>query len=226
MKITYYGHSCFLVETQGSNLLFDPFITPNSLASSIDVSKIKVDHMLVSHAHADHIADVELFGKQCGAKVISNWEIIEWFKKKGLEGHPMNYGGKWSFNFGTVWYTKAAHSSSFPDGANGGNPGGFVIHNSEGTLYFSGDTGVTHDMKLLPILCPKIDVAILPIGDNFTMDSKGAAVAAEFIECDRIIGCHYDTFGFLKIDHNQAKADFSAKGKELTLIPIGQSIEV
>lgn len=226
MKITNYGHSCFLIETQGHRLLFDPFISPNDMAKNIDIAAIKVDYMLVSHAHFDHLYDVESIGKQCGAKVISNWEIIEWYKKKGIEGHPMSHGGKWKFDFGTVWCTTAVHSSSFEDGSYGGHPCGFIIHNSEGTLYFAGDTALTFDMKLFPMLYPKIDLAILPIGDNFTMDSKAAALAAEFINCDRIIGCHYDTFGFIKIDADQAKSDFSTQGKELTLLPIGQSMDL
>lgn len=226
MKITFYGHSCFLIETQGSRLLFDPFISSNQLAEQIDVSAIKVDYILVSHGHQDHMADVETIAKNCSAKLISNWEIWQWFGKKGIEGHPMNYGGKWKFDFGTLHCTIAQHSSSLPDGTYGGNPCGFLLTNEEGTLYFSGDTALTKDMKLFPLLYPKIDVAILCIGDNFTMDSRAAALAAEFIGCNRIIGCHYDTFGFIEIDHESAKADFSTSGKELTLLPIGESLEV
>lgn len=226
MKITYFGHACFLIETKGMTLMFDPFVTQNELAKDINLADYKIDYMLLSHGHFDHVADVETIAEKSNAKVISNWEIQQWFEKKGVPGHPMNHGGKWKFDFGTVYYTTAVHSSNLPDGSYGGNPGGFIIHNEEGTLYYSGDTAVTMDMKLLPMLFPKIDLAILPIGDNFTMDSKGAALAAEFIDCDRIVGCHYDTFGYIKIDAASAQADFTAKGKALTLLPIGGSLEV
>jgi len=226
MKITYYGHACVGVELSGKHLLFDPFISPNELASAIDISKIKADAILVSHGHGDHIADVETIGKKNHSVVISNFEIASWFGQKGLKHHPMNHGGQWQFDFGTVKYVNAIHSSGLPDGSNGGNPGGFVVWNSEQCLYFAGDTALTMDMKLIPLTCPKLDVAILPIGDNFTMGYTDAAIAAEFLACDTIIGVHYDTFGYIKIDHDAAKKAFADKGKALILLPVGGSIEV
>lgn len=226
MKITYYGHACVGVELSGKHLLFDPFISPNELASAIDISKIKADAILVSHGHGDHIADVETIGKKNHSVVISNFEIASWFGQKGLKHHPMNHGGQWQFDFGTVKYVNAIHSSGLPDGSNGGNPGGFVVWNNEQCLYFAGDTALTMDMKLIPLTCPKLDVAILPIGDNFTMGYEDAAIAAEFLACDTIIGVHYDTFGYIKIDHQAAKKAFADKGKALILLPVGGSIEV
>lgn len=224
MKITYFGHSCFLIETKGKNLLLDPFITPNELASEIDVDKIEVDYILASHGHEDHVADIERVAKRTNAKLVSSWELVTYYEAKDIQGHPMNFGGKWNFDFGTVWYVPASHSSSLPDGSYAGNPGGFIIHNEEGTLYYSGDTAVMMDMQLFPRLYPKIDIAIMPIGDNFTMDTQGALIAAEFVDCDRVIGCHYDTFGYIKIDHEASKAIFSIAGKELTLLPINGSM--
>ena len=194
------------------------------MAKSINAEDLKVDYMLVSHGHMDHIADVELIGKNCDATLISNWEIVTYYQKKEIKGHPMNFGGKWEFDFGTLWYVQAAHSSDLPGGLYGGHAGGFILHNEEGTLYYSGDTAVTMDMQLFPRLYPKIDLAILPIGDNFTMDAKGASVAAELVNCDQVLGCHYDTFGYIKVDHEESKRIFANAGKALTLLPIGGSM--
>ncbi len=227
MKLTYYGQSCFGLETQGSHLIFDPMISGNELAAAIDVNKLPADYVLLSHGHGDHVADAEAIVKRTGAKIISNYEIVSWYGAKGLEnGHPLNHGGKWAFDFGTVKYVNAVHSSMLPDQSYGGNPGGFVIWNDEKSFYFAGDTALTLDMKLIPMTCPKLDFAILPIGDNFTMGYEDAVLAAEFIDCDKIIGCHYDTFGYIKIDHAAAKAAFAKKGKELILMDIGATISV
>lgn len=222
MKLTYYGHACFMVETNGKKVLFDPFITPNEMASHIDVGSINPDFILVTHGHGDHVADVESIANRTGALVISNFEVATWFEGKGLSTHPMNHGGKRYFDFGTAKYVNAIHTSSLPDGSNGGDPGGFVVWNDETSFYHAGDTALTMDMKLIPRTCPGLDFAILPIGDNFTMGYEDAAIAAEFIECDTIIGCHYDTFGYIKIDHDAAHNAFEAKGKELILLDIGQ----
>ena len=220
MNLTYYGQSSFSIELKGKTILFDPFISPNPKASHIDINKIKADYVLLSHGHQDHIADAEVIAKNNNATIVSNFEIVNWFGEKGCKGHPMNHGGKWEFDFGTVKYVNAVHTSAMPDGSNGGNPGGFVIWNDEVCFYFAGDTALTLDMKLIPMTCPKLDFAILPIGDNFTMGYEDAAIAADFIECDNIIGCHFDTFGFIEIDHDAAKAAFTKKGKKLTLLAI------
>ena len=226
MKFTVYGQSAFGVEFNGKNLVFDPFISPNELAKEIDVNSIPADYILLSHGHQDHVVDAESIAKRTGATIISNYEIVSWYGEKGINGHPMNHGGQWNFDFGNVKYVNAVHSSVLPDGTYGGNPGGFVISNNGKTFYFAGDTALTWDMKLLPMICPKLDVAMLPIGDNFTMGINDAVLASEFIECDKIIGCHYDTFGFIKIDHEEAKRAFAEKGKELILLEIGESISL
>jgi L-ascorbate metabolism protein UlaG (beta-lactamase superfamily) len=226
MKLTYYGHSTFGLETKGTNLLFDPFISPNERAKDIDVDQIKADYILVSHGHEDHVADATAIAKRTGATIISNFEIINWFGEKGLTGHPMNHGGKNRFDFGTVKYVNAIHSSVLPDGTYGGNPGGFVIWNEEGCFYFAGDTALTMDMKLIPMTCPALDFAILPVGDNFTMGYEDAAIAAEYINCGKAIGCHYDTFGYIEIDHKAAEKAFADRGKELILLPIGGTLDL
>ena len=137
----------------------------------------------------------------------------------------MNHGGSWKFDFGKVKYVPAVHSSSFADGSNGGNPGGFVIEGEHKNIYIAGDTALSMDMKLIP-LRTKLDLAILPIGDNFTMDVEDAILASDFIECDKVLGCHYDTFGFIEINHEEAIRKFFDKGKDLMLLEIGQSIEL
>lgn len=225
MKLTFYGHACLGVQTQGKQLLFDPFITQNKAAAHIDIEEIHADYILLTHAHFDHVADVSKIGKRCESTIISNYEICMHYEKKGFKYHPMNHGGKAHFDFGTVKMVNAVHTSSFHDGNYGGNPAGFVLWNDEICFYNAGDTALTLDMKLIPMTCPKLDFAILPIGDNFTMGYEDAAIAAEFIEADKVVGIHYDTFGFIEIDKNAAIKAFKDKGKELFLLPIGESIE-
>lgn len=225
MNITYYGHSCFGVEIMGKHLLFDPFITPNALAKNVDVNTVPADYILVSHGHEDHVADLITIAKRTGAKVICNWEIYQWVVKKGIENaHPMNTGGKTKLEFGNVKCVFAAHSSSLPDGTYGGNPMGFVIESEEGNFYYAGDTALTYDMKLIGDY-RSVNFAFLPIGDNFTMSVDNAIIAAEFINCDDIIGMHYDTFSIIKIDKADAVRKFSHAGGRLTLMEIGQTIK-
>jgi len=225
MNITYYGHSCFCVELNGKKLVFDPFITPNELAKDIDVNKIEADYILISHGHEDHIADAVALAKRTKAKIICNWEINVWLSSKGVENiHPMNIGGKVKLDFGNVKCVAAVHSSSLPDGTYGGNPMGFVIESTEKNFYYAGDTALTYDMKLIGDY-RKIDFAFLPIGDNFTMGVENAIIACDFISCNDIIGMHYDTFGYIKIDKEEAVKTFNRSGKKLTLLKIGEKIE-
>jgi len=225
MNITYLGHAGLSVEVAGKHLVVDPFISGNPLAKSVDLASLKADYILVTHAHQDHILDVEAIAKRTGAKVISNFEIVTYFENRGIVGHPMNHGGSWQFDFGTLTYTNAIHSSSFPDGSYGGQPGGFILESAEGTIYIAGDTALTFDMKLIPLKC-KLNLAVLPVGDNFTMGYKSACMAADFLACNRILGYHYDTFGYIEINHQEAIEYFKANYKELNLIKIGESINV
>ncbi len=225
MKITYLGHAALSIEVAGKRLIVDPFISPNPLAKDIDVDALEADYILITHAHQDHIVDVDAIAKRTGATIVSNYEIVTHYGNLGFEGHPMNHGGSWQFEFGRVTYTNAIHTSSFPDGSYGGQPGGFLLETDEGNIYIAGDTALTFDMKLIPMQC-KLDFAVLPIGDNFTMGYESAVIAADFIECDKIMGYHYDTFGYIEIDHDKAKNAFSEAGKELILLPIGDSVEV
>ncbi len=226
MTLTYLGQSSFHLVFNGANLIFDPMITPNELASHINIDDLECDYLMLSHGHDDHVADAEAIAKRTGATIVSNYEIVSWYEKKGFKGHPMNLGGKWKFDFGTVKYVNALHSSMLPDGSYGGASGGFVIWDDQKSFYFAGDTALTYDLRLIPLTCPTLHVAILPIGDNFTMGYEDAAIAADFIQCDKIIGCHYDTFGYIKLDHESAVSEFKNAGKELILLNIGQTIEL
>ena len=227
MKITYYGHACFSAEINGKNLLFDPFITPNELAKDIDINSIKADYILISHGHEDHVADAVTIAQNTGAKVVSTFEIVTWFGAQGIEnGQPMNHGGAWNFDFGKVKLVSAIHSSVLPDGTYGGNPAGIVIESTSGNFYYAGDTALTLDMQLIPKTCKSLDFAIFPIGDCFTMGVDDAVVAADFVECSKIMGVHYDTFGFIKLDHQAAIDAFKKNGKELMLLEIGESRDI
>jgi L-ascorbate metabolism protein UlaG (beta-lactamase superfamily) len=225
MKITFYGHASLGIEVGGKHIIVDPFITGNPLASAIDINTLQADYILLTHAHGDHVLDVEAIANRTQATIVSNAEIASYYAKLGLKAHPMNHGGSWNFDFGKVKYVTAIHSSSFPDGTNGGNSGGFVIEGEHKNIYIAGDTALTMDMKLIP-LRTKLDLAILPIGSNFTMDVEDAIIASDFIECDKILGYHFDTFGYIEINHEESIRKFFDKGKDLMLLDIGESIEL
>lgn len=225
MKITFYGHASLGIEIGGLNIIVDPYISPNPKAAHIDVNALKADYILLTHAHGDHIADVETIANNTKATIVSNAEIAGYYANKGFETHPMNHGGSWTFDFGKVKFVQAIHSSSFPDGSYGGNPGGFVIEGEHKNIYIAGDTALTFDMQLIP-LRTSLDLAILPIGNNFTMDVEDAIIASDFVECDKILGYHFDTFGYIEIDHKEAVKQFFDAGKDLMLLEIGASIEL
>jgi L-ascorbate metabolism protein UlaG (beta-lactamase superfamily) len=225
MKITFYGHASLGITIAEINIIVDPFISANPKASHIDINSLDADYILLTHAHQDHILDVEAIAKRTNAIIVSNAEIATYYAKKGFQSHPMNHGGSWNFEFGNLKYVNAIHSSSFPDGTYGGNPGGFVLEGERKNLYIAGDTALTMDMKLIPMRT-KLDLAILPIGNNFTMDIEDAIIASDFVECDKILGYHYDTFGYIEINKEQAIKKFFDKGKDLMLLNIGDSIEL
>ncbi len=224
MQFTFLGHSCFIIEISNKKLLFDPFITPNPLAASINVSNITADYIIISHGHQDHIADAVSLALQTNATVITNWEIADWLQKQGVtKVHPMNTGGSFNFDFGTIKAVVAQHSSSLPDGSYGGNPLGFVINNDEESFYYSGDTALTFDMQLIASY-KKLNFAVMPIGNNFTMGVNDAITASKFIQCNNIIGVHYNTFGYIVIDKEKAIQAFKSADKTLFLPQIGETI--
>ena len=226
MRITYYGHSCFAVEVAGRHLLFDPFITPNELARAVDVHSIRAEYLFISHAHADHLADAVAIAQRTGATVVSNYEIYVWATQQGIsKAHPLNHGGSVKLDFGRAKFVNAIHSSSFPDGTYGGNPGGWIVETAEGNFYYSGDTALTTDMTLIGE-STRLRFAALCIGDTFTMGLDDAVKAAQMVRCDEILGVHYDTFPPIQIDHAEAIGKFKAAGKTLHLVPIGQSVDL
>ena len=225
MKLTYYGHSCFGIEVNGTSILVDPFITGNPKASEIDVKNVKADYILLTHAHQDHVLDVEMIAENTGATIISNYEIVMYYGAKNLEGHPVNHGGTFKTETFSAKYVNAIHTSSFADGTYGGQPGGFIITAGDKSLYIAGDTAVTMDMKLIP-MTTKLTASILPIGDNFTMGVEDAIIATDLVECSKVIGCHFNTFPPIEIDVEEAKESFKKANKELVVMEIGASLNL
>ena len=226
MQITFLGHASLLIRVGNTTLLIDPFISGNAKASGkININDLAPDYILVTHAHQDHTLDVEEIAKKSNAVIVSNYEIATHYGNKGLKVHPMNLGGNWNFDFGTVKYVHAVHTSSFADGSYGGQPGGFILSADSKKIYIAGDTALTMDMKLIP-LTAQLDLAVLPIGDNFTMGMDDAILAANFVECNTVLGYHYDTFGYIEIDHEEAKRKFKKANKKIYLLEIGESITV
>jgi len=223
MKTTYYGQSTIMIETEGKKLLFDPFISPNPAAKGIDINALQPDYILVSHGHGDHVTDLIAVQKSSGAKVICIAEIADWLNAKGIENvHGMNIGGGFNFDFGRVKMVNAVHSSTLPDGSPGGNPAGFVLYAEGKKIYFAGDTALTYDMKLLED--ENLDWAFLPIGDNYTMGVDDAIKATRFINCNNVIGVHYDTFPVITINKEETVEKFIKAGVNIKLPAIGEEI--
>lgn len=224
MKITFFGQNTLLIELKEKTLIVDPFITGNDAAKNkVALKDLKADYIFLTHAHEDHVLDAEDIAKNTGATIVSNYEIANHYAEKGFDIHPMNHGGAWDFDFGHVKYVNAIHTSTFADGTNGGIPGGFIMQADGKTIYIAGDTALSMDMKLIPLRYT-LDLAILPIGDNFTMGIEDAILASDFVECSNVLGVHYDTFDYIKIDHEEAHRAFNAAKKQLHLLEIGGSI--
>lgn len=206
MNITYYGHSVFEIENKNFKCIIDPYITGNPMFPE-DIDSISgLTHIFVTHGHGDHLGDCVELAKKNNAIVITNAEISNYLSSKGVKTHSMHIGGRYKFDFGTVKLTVALHGSSINDMGNiidGGNPCGFLIEIDGKKIYHAGDTGLTLDMKLLED--EKIDLALIPIGGNFTMDMYDAAKAVEFIKPKCVIPMHYDTFRVIKADPNEFK---------------------
>ncbi len=197
MQLRYLGHSGIELTSASFKLVIDPFLTGNP-ATPIKPENLSPQYIILTHAHGDHSADVEGIAKRTGATIISNAEIAQYYSAKGLKGHGMNTGGSFSFPFGKVTFTPAWHSSSFPDGSYGGNPVGVVLDIENKRIYHAGDTALFSDMSLIGK--KGIDVALLPIGDNFTMGPDDALEAVKLLTPKKVIPVHYNTFGLIQQD--------------------------
>jgi L-ascorbate metabolism protein UlaG (beta-lactamase superfamily) len=224
MQLTYYGHSSFGLSYQDEHILLDPFISPNELAKGKHIMDIPANYILLSHGHEDHIFDCEAIAKDKNSLVVANFEIISWLSNKGITHvHPMNIGGKKQLGAFSVKMVNAIHSSCLPDGSNGGNPSGFVISVAGKYIYYSGDTALHYDMKIIAEQY-KIDVAILCIGGNFTMDAEDAVVAAKWLNVKNVVAMHFDTFPYIAIQKQKAQEIFTNQGIGLQFMEIGSHI--
>ena len=191
-KVTFLGHGTFSIETAGQRVIIDPFFTGNP-QTTVQADDVSPDVLIISHGHGDHVGDAVEIAKRTGCLVISNYEIVTWLQAQGLTNvHPLHIGGGHNFDFGRVKLTIAHHGSSLPDGSNGGSPAGILLTTTDGTIYHACNTGLFYDMKLIGEA--GIDLAILPIGDNFTMGPDDALRAVKLIEPKRVIPAHYNTF--------------------------------
>jgi L-ascorbate metabolism protein UlaG (beta-lactamase superfamily) len=198
VKLTWFGHASCGLQVGDQYLLIDPFLKDNP-AASVDPGDLEADFILVSHGHGDHVGDAVSIAKRTGAMVISNAEIAGWFGKQGITTHAQHLGGGYMYPFGYLKLTLALHGSGLPDGSNGGNPAGFLLTTPDDKkLYFACDTGLFGDMRLIGE--EGIDLALLPIGDNYTMGPDDALRAVKMIEPKHVIPIHYNTFDLIAQD--------------------------
>ncbi len=226
-KLTYFGHDAFLLENERTRIIFDPFLTGNPLAT-IKPEQVKADYVLLTHGHGDHLGDGIKIAKANGATIIAPYELATYCGNKGCQVHPMHIGGGFNFPFGRVKLTIAHHGSGAALGGDTlsymGNPCGFLVTIAGKTVYHAGDTGLFLDMRLIGEL-NSIDVALLPIGDNFTMGIDDAVKAAEFLRPKLTVPMHYNTFDVIKADPQQFKQKLEAAGLSAQVVSPGQSIE-
>lgn len=222
-KLTYFSHSAWKIETNGHTILIDPFLDDNP-TSPVKSSDVKADFIIITHAHGDHIGDSIPIAKANNALIISNFEIANWCGEQGVNAHPLHIGGARNFPFGKVKLTQAFHGSSFPDGSYGGMPAGVLVTVEGKTLYHSGDTGLFGDMKLIGDMNP-IDIAIIPIGDNFTMGLDDAVKAVEFLKPKKVIPMHYKTFDVIDVDPDEFVARVKKTGVDAQVMDYGSTID-
>jgi len=225
VRVTWYSHACLDIHVNGTHLLVDPFLTGNPLAA-VSADQVPADYIFVSHGHGDHLGDTVTIAKRTGATVISNFEIHNWLAAQGLQKlHPHHIGGGSNHPWGRVKLTIAHHGSALPDGSYGGNPCGFLFTVEGKKIYHACDTGLFYDMKLIGE--EGIDLAVLPIGDNFTMGPDDALRAVKLLEPKKVLPIHYDTFDIIKQDPAAWKERVEKEtASRVVLLKPGESLEL
>ncbi len=226
MKITFGGHACFLIESGAYRLIVDPFLSGNPQAA-FKPDELAVQYILVTHGHGDHLGDTLDMAKATGATVIAPNELAVYCQMQGAVVHAMHIGGSWQFPFGRVKLTPALHGSAVIKGQQiiyTGNPCGFLLHMEGKTIYHAGDTGLFGDMQLIGQYTP-VDLALLPIGDNFVMGPADAVEAAKFVRAKHVIPMHYNTFEVIRQDPAAFKQKLSGIAQCTVLNP-GEAMEI
>jgi L-ascorbate metabolism protein UlaG (beta-lactamase superfamily) len=224
-KLTWYGHAAIGIETAALHLLVDPYFKGNPQAQ-VQPGSLPADYILVTHGHSDHLGDTVEIARRTGATVISNAEICNWLSRQGIKTHGQHLGGGFHYPFGYLKMTFALHGSALPDGSNGGNPGGFLLTTTENRkIYLAGDTGLFGDMTLLGD--EGIDLAVLPIGDNYTMGPDDALRAVKLLRPKQVVPIHYNTFPVIQQDgRSWAERVTTETGVEVVLMKSGDVLEV
>lgn len=223
MKLTYQGHSCFMAEARGKRIIIDPFLNGNPLAK-IKPDEVKVDAILVTHGHGDHLGDAVEISKNNNAPVIGTFELVNYCVAKGATGHAMHIGGSHSFPFGKVKLTIAHHGSTTDTGPVG-NPCGFVVTMDGKVIYHAGDTGLFSDMSLIGEI-NSIDCALLPIGDNYTMGIDDAIRAVKMIKPKMVVPMHYNTFDVIKQNPETFRKGLGDMSVKVHIMQSGESLEI
>ena len=228
MKLTYFGHSAFQIETNGTTLLVDPFITGNGHTEGVvTADELEPDYILLTHAHGDHWGDTADIAGRTGAQVVGIYEIAQYLGREHDYDNvqPMNIGGWWDFDWGRAFMTYARHSSSFPDGTYGGFPAGYILHIEDRCIYITGDTCPFAEMEWYG-LDHAIDVCLMPIGDCFTMGPTEAVRAAKMLNPKLTIPLHYNTFPLIEVDPNSWVDQMKAAGFEARVLAPGETMPV
>ncbi|HYE95742.1 MAG TPA: metal-dependent hydrolase [Rubricoccaceae bacterium] len=229
MRITYFGHSTLQIETSGTTLLFDPFFTGNKHAegAGLKADDQAPDVVLLTHAHGDHWGDAPSILQRTGALLVADFEIAQYAGRQHNHEkiHPMNIGGSWTFDWGRVTRTYARHSSSFPDGIYGGLAGGFLLEIEGKTIYNSGDTCAFAEMSWLGEDY-EIDLAFLPIGDDFTMGPEEAVRCVEMLQPGLTVPVHYDTFPYIEVDVGRFTSGMEEAGHEARVLAPGETLDL